>query len=422
MTADLAAMRGDGRRAPVFDVHRARPDFPILDRKIYGKPLVFLDTAASAQKPAAVIDAVRHCYEREYANIHRGVYFLSERATAAFEDARKKVQRFLNAREAREIIFTRSTTEAINLVAASYGGKFLGAGDEIVLTHLEHHSNIVPWQLLRDRNGVGLRVVPVNDAGELVLDEFEKLLGPRTKFVAVTHVSNAIGTITPVRDIVRLAHARGIPVLIDGSQAAPHLAVDVQDLDCDFYAFTGHKVYGPSGIGVLYGKAEHLEAMPPYQGGGEMIRSVTFESTEYNVIPHKFEAGTPHIAGAIGLGAAIDYLTALGIERVAAHERAVLDHATRRLAEFNSVRLYGTARDKASILSFTIAGVHPHDAGTVLDRAGIAVRAGHHCAQPLMDRFGVTAMVRASFGLYNTVEDADALADGIAEVTRYFGQ
>ncbi len=420
--ANLAAKRDDGRRAPVFDVQRARADFPILDRKIYGKPLVFLDSAASAQKPAAVIDAVRHCYEREYANIHRGVYFLSERATAAFEDARKKVQRFLNAREAREIVFTRSTTEAINLVAASYGGKFLVAGDEIVLTHLEHHSNIVPWQLLRDRNGVGLRVVPVNDAGELVLDEFEKLLGPRTKFVAVTHVSNAIGTITPVRDIVRIAHARGIPVLIDGSQAAPHLAVDVQDLDCDFYAFTGHKVYGPSGIGVLYGKAEHLEAMPPYQGGGEMIRSVTFESTEYNVIPHKFEAGTPHIAGAIGLGAAIDYLTALGIERVAAHERAVLDHATRRLAEFNSVRLYGTARDKASILSFTIAGVHPHDAGTVLDRAGIAVRAGHHCAQPLMDRFGVTAMVRASFGLYNTVEDADTLAGGIAEVTRYFGR
>ncbi len=420
--AKLATKRDHGRRDAGFDVQRARADFPILDRKIYGKPLVFLDSAASAQKPAAVIDAVRHCYEREYANIHRGVYFLSERATAAFEDARRKVQHFLNAREAREIVFTRSTTESINLVAASYGGKFLGAGDEIVLTHLEHHSNIVPWQLLRDRVGVVLRVAPVDDAGALVLDEFEKLLGPRTRFVAVTHVSNALGTITPVRDIVRLAHARGVPVLIDGSQAAPHVTIDVQDLDCDFYAFTGHKVYGPSGIGVLYGKAEHLEAMPPYQGGGEMIRSVTFEHTEYNVIPHRFEAGTPHIAGAIGLGAAIDYLTALGIERVAAHERAVLDHATRRLADINSVRIYGTARDKASILSFTIAGVHPHDAGTVLDRAGIAVRAGHHCAQPLMDRFGVTAMVRASFGLYNTVEDADALAAGIAEVTRYFGQ
>ncbi len=418
----MANPAAERESTPAFDVHRARADFPILGREIYGKPLVFLDSAASAQKPAAVIDAVSHCYEREYANIHRGVYFLSERATAAFEDARTKVQRFLNAREAREIVFTRSTTEAINLVAASYGGKFLGAGDEIVLTHLEHHSNIVPWQLLRDRTGVVLRVVPVDDAGELALDEFEKVLGPRTKFVAVTHVSNAIGTIVPVRDIVRLAHARGIPVLIDGSQAAPHIAIDVQDLDCDFYAFTGHKVYGPSGIGVLYGKAEHLEAMPPYQGGGEMIRSVTFDDTEYNVIPHKFEAGTPHIAGAIGLGAALDYLTAQGIERVAAHERAVLDHATRRLAEFNSVRLYGTARDKASILSFTIAGVHPHDAGTVFDRAGIAVRAGHHCAQPLMDRFGLTATVRASFGLYNTVEDADALADGIAEVSRYFGQ
>ena len=422
MTANASAKQNDREREPEFDVYRARADFPIFEQKIHGHPLVFLDTAASAQKPRAVIDAVRHCYEREYANIHRGVYYLSERATAAFEDARKKVQRFLNAREAREIVFTRSTTEAINLVAASYGGKFLGEGDEIVLSHLEHHSNIVPWQLLRDRTGVGLRVVPVTDAGEFVLDEFEKLLGPRTKLVAVTHVSNAIGTIVPVRDIVRLAHARGIPVLIDGSQAAPHLAIDVQDLDCDFYAFTGHKVYGPSGIGVLYGKAEHLEAMPPYQGGGEMIRSVTFERTEYNVIPHKFEAGTPHIAGAIGLGAAIDYLTALGIERVAAHERAVLDYATQKLAELNSVRFYGTARDKASILSFTIADVHPHDVGTVLDRNGIAVRTGHHCAQPLMDRFGVVATVRASFGLYSTIEDADALADGIAEVTRYFGQ
>ena len=422
MTANASAERNDRAREPEFDVYRARADFPIFEQKIHGHPLVFLDTAASAQKPRAVIDAVRHCYEREYANIHRGVYYLSERATAAFEDARKKVQRFLNAREAREIVFTRSTTEAINLVAASYGGKFLGEGDEIVLSHLEHHSNIVPWQLLRDRTGVGLRVVPVTDAGEFVLDEFEKLLGPRTKLVAVTHVSNAIGTIVPVRDIVRLAHARGIPVLIDGSQAAPHLAIDVQDLDCDFYAFTGHKVYGPSGIGVLYGKAEHLEAMPPYQGGGEMIRSVTFDDTEYNVIPHKFEAGTPHIAGAIGLGAAIDYLTALGIERVAAHERAVLAHATRRLAELDGVRIYGTARDKASILSFTIADVHPHDVGTVLDRSGIAVRTGHHCAQPLMDRFGIAATVRASFGLYSTVEDADALAAGVSEVAGYFGQ
>ncbi len=422
MTAKASAEQGDRAHEPEFDVLRARADFPILEEMVHGHPLVFLDTAASAQKPRAVIDAVRHCYEREYANIHRGVYYLSERATAAFEEARTKVQGFLNAREAREIVFTRSTTEAINLVAASYGGKFLGEGDEVVLSHLEHHSNIVPWQLLRDRTGIVLRVVPVTDAGEFMLDEFEKLLGPRTKLVAVTHVSNAIGTIVPVRDVVRLAHARGIPVLLDGSQAAPHIPIDVQAIDCDFYAFTGHKVYGPSGIGVLYGKAEHLEAMPPYQGGGELIRSVTFDNTEYNVIPHKFEAGTPHIAGAIGLGAAIDYLTALGIERVAAHERAVLNYATRKLAEFNSVRLYGTARDKASILSFTIADAHPHDVGTILDRSGIAVRTGHHCAQPLMDRFGVAATVRASFGLYSTFEDADALAAGVSEVAGYFGQ
>ena len=418
--ANLAAKRDDGRRPPVFDVQRARADFPILDRKIYGKPLVFLDSAASAQKPAAVIDAVRHCYEREYANIHRGMYYLSERATAAFEDARKKVQRFLNAREAREIVFTRSATEAINLVAATYGHAFLGEGDEIVLSHMEHHSNIVPWQLLRDHKAVVLRVAPISDAGEFLLDEYEKLLGPRTKLVAITHVSNALGTVTPVRDIVRLAHEHGAKVLFDGSQAAPHLDIDVQELDCDFYVITGHKVYGPSGIGVLYGKAEHLEAMPPYQGGGEMIHSVTFENTEYADIPHKFEAGTPHIAGAIGLGAAIDYLTGLGLERVGAHEHAVLDYATQRIREINSVRLFGTAPDKASILSFTVEGVHPHDVGTVLDRSGIAVRAGHHCAQPLMHRFGVSATVRASFGLYNTVEDADALAAGIAKVTGFF--
>ena len=410
----------DAPPAQAFDVRRARGDFPIFKQKIYGQPLVFLDSAASAQKPRAVIDAVRHCYEREYANIHRGVYYLSERATAAFEDARKKVQRFLNAREAREIVFTRSATEAINLVAATYGHAFLGEGDEIVLSHMEHHSNIVPWQLLRDHKAVVLRVAPISDAGEFLLDEYEKLLGPRTKLVAITHVSNALGTVTPVRDIVRLAHEHGAKVLFDGSQAAPHLDIDVQELDCDFYVFTGHKVYGPSGIGVLYGKAEHLEAMPPYQGGGEMIHSVTFENTEYAVIPHKFEAGTPHIAGAIGLGAAIDYLTALGLERIGAHEQAVLDYATQRIREINSVRLFGTARDKASILSFTVEGVHPHDVGTVLDRSGIAVRAGHHCAQPLMHRFGVAATVRASFSLYNTVEDADALAAGIAKVTGFF--
>ena len=420
MTLKAVTDHDDAPPARAFDARRARDDFPIFKQKIYGQPLVFLDSAASAQKPRAVIDAVRHCYEREYANIHRGVYYLSERATAAFEDARKKVQRFLNAREAREIVFTRSATEAINLVAATYGHAFLGEGDEIVLSHMEHHSNIVPWQLLRDHKAVVLRVAPISDAGEFLLDEYEKLLGPRTKLVAITHVSNALGTVTPVRDIVRLAHEHGAKVLFDGSQAAPHLDIDVQELDCDFYVITGHKVYGPSGIGVLYGKAEHLEAMPPYQGGGEMIHSVTFENTEYAAIPHKFEAGTPHIAGAIGLGAAIDYLTALGLERVGAHEQAVLDYATQRIREINSVRLFGTARDKASILSFTVEGVHPHDVGTVLDRSGIAVRAGHHCAQPLMHRFGVSATVRASFSLYNTVEDADALAAGIAKVTGFF--
>jgi cysteine desulfurase/selenocysteine lyase len=404
-----------------FDALRARADFPILAEKIYGKPLTFLDSAASAQKPRAVIDAVSHCYEHEYANIHRGVYYLSERATAAFEEARGKVQRFINAREAREIIFVRSATEAINLVAASYGRKFLGEGDEIVLSAMEHHSNIVPWQLLGDQTGAVLRVAPIDDDGALILEEFEKLLGPRTKLVAITHISNALGTIVPLKQVIALARERGVAVLVDGSQAAPHMPIDVQDLDCDFYAFTGHKVYGPSGIGVLYGKADLLESMPPYQGGGEMIRSVTFEKSEYAGIPNRFEAGTPNIAGAIGLGAAIDYLTGLGLEGIGAHEHAVLDYATRRLGEINSLRMFGTAENKASIVSFTLDGAHPHDVGTILDRQGIAVRAGHHCAQPVMDRFGVTATVRASFGLYNTTDDVDVLVEGIGEVMRIFG-
>ena len=421
MGAGAVSRSREGSNLADYDVWRVREDFPILKRKIYGKPLTFLDTAASAQKPRVVIEALRRCYEEEYANIHRGVYFLSQLSTEAYEEARAKVQRFLNAGEAREIVFVRGATEAINLVAHSYGRTFLREGDEIIISAMEHHSNIVPWQILRDEKGLVLRVAPIDDAGEFLLDEYEKLLGPRTKLVAVIHGSNALGTITPVREIIRLAHERGISVLVDGCQAVPHMQVDVQELDCDFYVFSGHKLYGPTGIGVLYAKAWLLEAMPPYQGGGEMIASVTFEKTEYNVIPHKFEAGTPHIAGAIGLGAAIDYLGQLGIENVGAHERTVLDHATRLLTEIDGVRLIGTASTKASILSFTVGDVHPHDVGTVLDHEGIAVRAGHHCAQPVMDRFGVPATVRASFGLYNTTEEAETLAAGVRKVREIFG-
>ena len=407
--------------AQAFDAMRARADFPILEQQVYGRPLVFLDSAASAQKPRAVIDAVRHCYEHEYANIHRGVYYLSERTTAAVEGARGKVRAFLNAAEDREIVLLRGATEGINLVAQSWGRANLKPRDEIVISHMEHHSNIVPWQMLRDELGVVLRIAPIGDDGALLFDEFEKLLGPRTKLVAITHASNALGTIVPLREVVLAAQLHGARVLVDGAQAVPHMPVDVQALDCDFYVFSGHKLYGPSGIGALYGKAELLEAMPPWQGGGDMIRSVSFEKTEYNVIPYKFEAGTPNIAGAIGLGAAIDYLTGLGIEQIGAHEQTVLDYANRRLGEFNSVRLYGTAPEKASIVSFAVEGVHPHDVGTILDRRGIAVRAGHHCAQPVMERFGVAATVRASFGLYNTTADVDALCDGVREVLEIFG-
>jgi cysteine desulfurase/selenocysteine lyase len=421
----VTAVSSLARREPLlnsalFDVERVRADFPILGRPVYGLPLVFLDSAASAQKPRAVIDTVRRCYEEEYANIHRGVYYLSARATEAYEQARAKVQRFVNARESREIVFTRNATEAINLVAASYADSFQ-PGDEIILSELEHHSNIVPWQLLRGRRGVVLRIVPVDDAGEFLLDEYERLLGPRTRLVAVTHTSNALGTVTPAEEIVRLAHAHGAKVLFDGSQAAPHRLLDMQALDCDFYAFTGHKLYGPSGIGVLYGKAALLEAMPPYQGGGDMIRSVSFAHTEFAEIPQRFEAGTPHIAGAIGLGAAVDYLSGLDRERIAAHEQALLAYATECVAEVPGVRIYGTAPEKASILSFTVDTAHPHDVGTILDRSGIAVRAGHHCAQPLMERFGVPGTVRASFGLYNTMDEVDALADGLRQVKEIFG-
>ncbi len=406
---------------PPFDAARAREDFPAFAQQIHGRPLVFLDSAASAQKPRAVIEAVCHSYEKEYANVHRGVYWLSQRATEAFENARKTVARFINAREDREIVFVRGATEAINLVANSYGRHFLSEGDEVVISVMEHHSNIVPWQILRDAIGIALRVAPINDAGELVMEEFERLLGARTKLVAITHVSNALGSIVPVREIVRLAHEAGARVLIDGAQAAPHLAIDVRDLDCDFYTFSGHKIYGPTGIGVLYAKAELLESMPPYQGGGDMILSVSFEKTDYNVIPYKFEAGTPNLAGAVGLGAAIEYVSALGLPRIGAHERDLLDYATGRLEGMPGLRLIGTAQKKASVISFTIEGVHPHDVGTILDHQGVAVRTGHHCAQPVMARFGVAATVRASLGLYNRREDVDALVDGLGKVAEIFG-
>ena len=404
-----------------YDVARVRADFPIFDHPVNGNRLVFLDSAASAQKPRATIDALSRCYETEYANIHRGVYDLSMRTTKAFEAARDKVREFLGAAESREIIFLRGGTEAINLVAATYGRANLAAGDEIIVSHMEHHSNIVPWQMLRDELGLKLRVAPIDDAGNFRLDEFEKLLNQRTRIVAVTHASNALGTIVPLKQVIALAHDHGAVVLVDGCQAVPHMDIDVAELDCDFYVFSGHKLYGPSGIGVLYGKAALLEAMPPYQGGGEMILHVSFDKTEFNVIPHKFEAGTPHIAGAIALGATIDYLNELGFERIAAHEQMLLEYATERLTEFNSLRLIGTADRKASILSFTLEGIHPHDIGTVLDRQGIAIRAGHHCAQPVMAHFGLAATARASFGIYNTTEDVDALAGAIGKTIEMFG-
>ena len=404
-----------------YDVARIRRDFPILGETVYGNRLVYLDNGASAQKPRAVIDSISRTYETEYANVHRGVHYMSQKATEAMEAGREKARAFLNAREAHEIIFVRGATEGINLVASSWAANSLGEGDEIVLTVMEHHSNIVPWQFVRERTGAVIKVAPIDDAGELRMDEFEKLLTPRTRLVAITHVSNALGTIVPVAEIIRMAHQVGARVLIDGCQAVPHMAVDVQALDADFYVFSGHKLYGPSGIGVLYGKSELLDAMPPYQGGGEMIDTVTFEKTTYAPLPFKFEAGTPHIAGAIGLGAAIDYVTGIGFERIAAHESDLLEYATGRLRELNSVRLIGTAPDRAAIVSFNLDEVHPHDVGTILDREGVAVRTGHHCAQPVMDRFDVTATVRASFGLYNTRGEVDALMSALGTVQEIFG-
>ncbi len=415
MSAVRKAKRPGARRAGEggFDVERVRQDFPILHRKVHGKPLAYLDNAASSQKPQQVIDTVSRFYSVSNANIHRGVHELSQRATDLYEAARRKAAGLLNAAEDREIIFVRGTTEAINLVAFSYLKKHARPGDEVLISAMEHHSNIVPWQIACEVFGTTLRVAPVNDDGELILHEFEKLIGPRTKIVSVVHVSNSIGTVNPVREIVEMAHRKNVPVLLDGAQAVPHMPVDVRELGCDFYAFSGHKVFGPTGVGVLYGKAALLEDMPPYQGGGEMISVVTFQKTHYNVIPHKFEAGTPNIAGGVGLGAAIDYLNNLDRAAARRHEEDLLAYATEAVSRVPGVRIIGTAKEKASILSFTLEGVHPHDIGTILDRDGIAVRTGHHCTQPLMQRFGVPATARASFAFYNTREEADRLAEGL---------
>ena len=408
--------------ANTFDVARIREDFPILKEMVNGKPLVYLDNAATTQKPQAVIDALVNYYMTENSNVHRGVHTLSQLATDAYEGAREKVQKFINAEHDKEIIFVRGTTEGINLVAQTYGRANIGAGDEIIVTAMEHHSNIVPWQILCEEKGAHLRVIPISDEGELLMDEFENMLSPLTRFVSVVHQSNALGTINPVEQIVELCHARGIPVLLDGAQAVAHVPIDVQRIGCDFYAFSGHKLYGPTGVGVLYGRAELLEAMPPYQGGGEMIRSVTFEKTLYNVIPNKYEAGTQNIAGSVGLGAAIDYVSSVGMDSIAAYEKELLDYGTERLSEIEIVRLIGTARRKGSILSFVMENAHPHDVGTILDAEGIAVRTGHHCAQPLMDRYGVSATVRASLAFYNTKEEIDTLVKGIDRVIEVFSR
>jgi cysteine desulfurase/selenocysteine lyase len=405
-----------------LDAERLRADFPILSTRPHGRPFVYLDSANTTQKPVAVIEATRRYYAEENANIHRATYALSEKATAVWEGAREKVRRFLGAAEAAEIVFVRGTTEAINLVATSFGQAFVREGDEILVTGMEHHSNIVPWQLLCQRSGAVLKVVPFTDDGELLLDELKRLLSARTKLLGVTHVSNALGTINPVRQIVEAAHARGIPVLVDGAQAAAHLPVDVGELGCDFYAFSSHKMYGPTGIGVLYGKRSWLEQMPPYQGGGDMIASVTFEKTTYNALPWKFEAGTVNIAGGAGLAAAIDYLAAAGLPAVAAHEHDLLVYATERLREIPGLRIFGTAPAKAAVISFLLGDVHPHDIGTVLDQEGIAIRTGQHCAQPVMDRYGVSATARASFGLYNTRSDVEALVAGLRKVREIFGR
>ena len=417
---DRVDVAGGVHGSAYLDIEGLRAQFPILAEKAYGKPLVYLDSTATSQKPWAVIDAISQYYSRDNANVHRGVHYLAERATEAYEGARGKVRGFLNAASAEEIVFTRGTTEAINLVAQTYGRTRLAVDDEVVVTEMEHHSNIVPWQMLCEERGARLRVAPINDVGEVMLDEFEALIGPRTKLVAVTHVSNVLGTINPIRAITDIAHARGARVLVDGAQAAPHLDIDVQALGCDFYALSGHKMYGPTGIGVLYARRELLEEMPPYQGGGDMIISVSFEKTVYNEAPHKFEAGTPNLAGAVGLGAAIDFLATLDREALAAHENDVLAYATRALGSLGGLRLVGTAQAKTSVLSFVLDDVHPHDIATILDRQGVAIRAGHHCAQPLLNRLGLTATARASLGCYTTRQEIDALVAGLETVQETF--
>ena len=404
-----------------FDVERVRADFPILNQEVYGKPLVYFDNGASAQKPRAVIDAMSMVMETGYSNVHRGVHRMSQIATDSFEAARQKSAAFVNARSENEIIFTRGATEAINLVATSYGRKFLRKGDEIIISHMEHHSNIVPWQLLCEEIGAVLKVVPIDDDGNFLFDEFRKLVSNKTKLVAVTHVSNALGSVVPVKEVVDFAHDHGAVVLIDGCQAVPHMVIDVQDLDADFYTFSGHKVYGPTGIGVLYGKEDLLNSMPPYQGGGDMIASVSFDKTTYKKAPHRFEAGTPAIVEVIGLGAALDYITEIGLDQISVHEQRLLDYTTEQLRGMNNIRLIGTAREKASIISFVMDGVHAHDVGTIVDRTGVAIRVGHHCAEPVMQRFGVVATARASFGLYNTHAEIDKLIDALQEVKELFG-
>jgi len=418
-THETARPPAAARRA--FDVERVRRDFPILAEKVHGRPLVYFDNAATSQKPKSVIEAEQHFYLSLCSNIHRGVHWLSEQATQAYEETRVKLQNFLNAAESREIVFVRGATEAINLVASSYGRTHIRAGDEIIISGMEHHSNIVPWQMLSEEKGAHLKVAPVLDNGELDLEGFERLLNSRTRFVAMNHVSNVLGTINPVKRIIEMAHLWNVPVLLDGAQAAPHVKVDVRALDCDFYTLSSHKLFGPTGVGALYGKAKRLEAMPPYQGGGDMIASVTFEKTIYNTLPYKFEAGTPNIAGTLGLGAAIDYVNKLGFESFVPYEHELLVYATEAISKLDGVRIIGTAQEKAAVISFVMDGIHPHDAGTILDREGIAVRTGHHCAQPLMERFGVPATTRASLAFYNTTHEIDALVKGIGKIKELLG-